>query len=43
MRSGLFDVCMNWIFVRGKDQSHCGASVDNSKATDLVLADDVIY
>ena len=38
----LFNTCMDWILGRVVDQSHCGASVGNTKITDLVFADDAV-
>ena len=38
----LFNTCMDWVLGRVADQSHCGASVGNTKITDLVLADDTV-
>ena len=32
--------CMDWVLGRVVEQSHCGASVDNTEITDLVFADD---
>ena len=31
---------MDWVLGRVVEQSHCGASVGNTKITDLVFADD---
>ena len=36
----LFNTCMDWVLGRVVEQSHCGASVSNTKITDLVFADD---
>ena len=36
----LFNTCMDWVLGRVVEQSHCGASVGNTKITDLVFADD---
>ena len=33
---------MDWVLGRVVDQSHCGASVGNTKITDLVFADDAV-
>ena len=38
----LFNTCMDWVLGKVADQSHCGASVGNSKVTDLVFADDAV-
>ena len=38
----LFNACMDWVLGRVVDQSHCGASVGNTKITDLVFADDAV-
>ena len=38
----LFNTCMDWVLDRVVDQSHCGASVGNTKITDLVFADDAV-
>ena len=38
----LFNTCMDWVLGRVVDQSHCGASVGNTKVTDLVFADDAV-
>ena len=38
----LFNTCMNWVLGRVMDQSHCRASIGNTKVTDLVLADDAL-
>ena len=38
----LFNTCMDWIMDKVGDQSHCGASVDNTKITDLIFADDAV-
>ena len=38
----LFNTCMNWVMGRFVDQSHCEASVGNTKITDLVFADDAV-
>ena len=37
-----FNTCMDWVLGRVVDQSHCGASVGNTKITDLVFADDAV-
>ena len=37
----LFNTCMDWVLLgRVVEQSHCGASVSNTKIADLVFADD---
>ena len=36
----LFNTCMDWVLGRVVEKSHCGASVGNTKITDLVFADD---
>ena len=36
----LFNTRMDWVLGRVVEESHCGASVDNTKVTDLVFADD---
>ena len=36
----LFNTCMDWVLGRVVEESHCGASVGNTKITDLVFADD---
>ena len=37
----LFNTCMDWVLLgRVVEQSHCGASVGNTKITRLVFADD---
>ena len=38
----LFNTCMDWVLGRIMDQSHCGASVDNTKITDFVFADNAV-
>ncbi|KAG0716601.1 LINE-1 reverse transcriptase [Chionoecetes opilio] len=38
----LFNACMDWVLDKVVDQSDCGASVGNTKITDLVFADDVV-
>ena len=38
----LFNTCMDRVLGKGADQSHYGASVGNSKVTDLVIADDAV-
>ena len=38
----LFNTCMDWVLGRVVDQSHCGASVGNTRVTDLVFADDAV-
>ena len=38
----LFNTCMDLVLGRVVDQSHCGASVSNTKITDLVFADDAV-
>ncbi len=38
----LFSTCMDWVLGRAVDQSHCGASVGNTRVTDLVFADDAV-
>ena len=38
----LFNTCMDWILGKAVDQSLCGASVGNTKITDLVFADDAV-
>ena len=35
----LFNTCMDWVLGRVVEQNHCGASVGNTKITDLVFAD----
>ena len=40
--SSLFNTCMDWVLGRVVNQSHSGASVDNTKITDLVFADDAV-
>ena len=37
-----FNTCMGWVLGRVVDQSHCGASVGNSKITDFVFADEAV-
>ena len=34
--------CMDWVLGRVVDQSHCGASIGNTKITDLVFVDDAV-
>ena len=34
-----FNTCMDWVLGRVVEQGHCGASVGNTKITDLVFAD----
>ena len=34
----LFNTCMDWIMGRAVNKSHCGASVGNTKITDLVFS-----
>ena len=36
----LFNTCMDWVLGRVVEQIHYGASVGNTKITDLVFADD---
>ena len=36
----LFSTCMDWVLARVVEQSHCGASVGNTKITDFVFAED---
>ncbi|KAG0717305.1 Acidic amino acid decarboxylase GADL1 [Chionoecetes opilio] len=38
----LFNACMDWVLDNVVDQSDCGASVGNTKITDLVFADDAV-
>ncbi|KAG0728096.1 putative protein in type-1 retrotransposable element R1DM [Chionoecetes opilio] len=38
----LFNACMDWVLDKVVDQSDCGASVSNTKITDLVFADDAV-
>ena len=38
----LFNTYMDWALGRVVEQSHCGASVGNTKITDLVFADDAV-
>ena len=38
----LFNTCMDWVLGKVADQSRCGASVGNTKVTDLVFADDAV-
>merc|ERR1712035_203667 len=38
----LFNTCMDWVMGKVADQSHCGASISNSKISDLVFADDAV-
>ena len=38
----LFNTCMDWVLGRVVAQSHCGASVSNTKIIDLIFADDAI-
>ena len=44
MRSApsLFNTCKDWLMGIVMDQCHCGASVGNTKITDLVFADDAV-
>ena len=37
----LFNTCMDWIMDRAVSQSQCGATLGNTKVTDLDFADDV--
>ena len=37
-----FNTCMDWVLSRVVNESHCGASVGNTKITDLVFADDTV-
>ncbi|KAG0727434.1 LINE-1 reverse transcriptase [Chionoecetes opilio] len=37
-----FNACMDWVLDKVVDQSDCGASVGNTKITDLVFADDAV-
>ncbi|KAG0716212.1 putative uncharacterized transposon-derived protein F52C9.6 [Chionoecetes opilio] len=38
----LFNACMDWVLDKVVDQSDCGASLGNTKITDLVFADDAV-
>ncbi|KAG0723026.1 LINE-1 retrotransposable element ORF2 protein [Chionoecetes opilio] len=38
----LFRACMDWVLDKVVHQSNCGASVGNTKITDLVFADDAV-
>ncbi len=38
----LFNTCMDWVLGKVADQSHCRASVGNTKVSDLVFADDTV-
>ncbi|KAG0720572.1 putative aarF domain-containing protein kinase 1 [Chionoecetes opilio] len=38
----LFNTCMDWVLGKVVDQSDCGASLGNTKITDLVFADDAV-
>ena len=38
----LFNTCMDWVLNRVVSQTQCGASVGNTKITDLVFADDAV-
>ncbi|KAG0721439.1 Adenosine deaminase [Chionoecetes opilio] len=38
----LFNTCMDWVLSKVVDQSDCGASLGNTKITDLVFADDAV-
>ncbi|KAG0713167.1 CCR4-NOT transcription complex subunit 11 [Chionoecetes opilio] len=38
----LFNACMDWVLDKVVDQSDCGASVGNTKITDLVFAYDAV-
>ncbi|KAG0730410.1 Gypsy retrotransposon integrase-like protein 1 [Chionoecetes opilio] len=38
----LFNACMDWVLDKVVDQSDCGASIGNTKITDLVFADDAV-
>ena len=38
----LFNTCMDRVLDKVVDQRHCGASVSNTKITDLVFADDTV-
>lgn len=38
----LFNTCMDWILGKVVDRSHCGASVGNTRVTDLAFADDAV-
>ncbi|KAG0719065.1 Retrovirus-related Pol polyprotein from type-1 retrotransposable element R2 [Chionoecetes opilio] len=38
----LFNACMDWVLDKVVNQSDCGASVGNTKITDLVFADDAV-
>ena len=37
-----FNTCMDWVLGRVMDQSHGGASVGNTKITDIDFADDAV-
>ncbi len=37
-----FNTCIYWVLGKVADQSHCGASVGNTKVNDLVFADDAV-
>ena len=39
----LFNTCLDWVLGRIVDQSHCGASVGNTKITDFFADDAVIF
>ena len=39
----LFNTCMDWVLGRVVEQRHCGASVGNTKITDLVFAGDAAF
>ncbi|KAG0714353.1 Ubiquitin carboxyl-terminal hydrolase 46 [Chionoecetes opilio] len=38
----LVNACMDWVLDKVVDQSDCGASIGNTKITDLVFADDAV-
>ncbi|KAG0730593.1 Retrovirus-related Pol polyprotein from type-2 retrotransposable element R2DM [Chionoecetes opilio] len=38
----LFNACMDWVLDKVVDQRDCGASIGNTKITDLVFADDAV-
>ncbi len=42
LASSLFNTCIGRVLGRVVDQSHYGASIINSRVTDLVFADDVV-
>ncbi|KAG0721849.1 Mitochondrial ribonuclease P protein 1 [Chionoecetes opilio] len=42
LASSLFNTCMDWVLGKVVDQSDCGASLGNTKITDLVFADDAV-